>query len=152
MVQHEVLDSSPWNRGVSKVRDPRERLYAAAMLELNSDEGETKIDIANAAVEARLMELPETERREKAHLHSALKCLRELARATTEFFLLGNQKWLRPGCLSTSRPLSHFGAALYSACRERLTAKVEIGACLLFSTSGFGRVVAVASPFRLRAG
>jgi hypothetical protein len=65
---------------VSEPRSPREwqKLYAAAMLELNSDEARTKIDIADAAVKARLMELPETEGREKAELHSALAYLGRL--------------------------------------------------------------------------
>jgi hypothetical protein len=62
-VRHTKLPTSSWNRRASEMRTPPEweKFYAGAMLELNS-EARAKLEIAIAAVEHRLMELPETQR------------------------------------------------------------------------------------------
>ncbi len=55
-------------------------LYAAAMLESDTKRLQQRIEKADAAIQARLMELPETssELSEKAELRSALNYLRRL--------------------------------------------------------------------------
>jgi hypothetical protein len=72
---------------MSKPRLPHEwkTLYAAAMLEADSTQVPQRIAKADAAIQARLMELPETSshRSEKAELQSALNYLRRLKASQT---------------------------------------------------------------------
>jgi hypothetical protein len=80
---------APGTRGhaMSKPQLPHEwkTLYAAAMLETDSTQVPQRIAKADAAIQSRLMELPETSpaRSEKAELQSALDYLRRLKASQT---------------------------------------------------------------------